>query len=103
MKEVWATIKAIDGKNNRKVTVGTLKTNNQKYTDDKSKADILAEQYYKISSDENLNDDFKKIKDNTEKEHKHTFQKKTNDNNIINKSITIKELKNTLNNKKDQH
>ena len=100
MKEMWGLVKAIDGKKHKKVTVGTLKINNEKHIDDKSKADILAEQYYKVSSDENLDQNFKIVKENTEKEHEHIFQRKTNDTNIINKPITMKEIINTLNNKK---
>ena len=54
-KKAWGLISAIDGKNATKGSIGPLQDpQGNLVTADQDKADLLAQQYYHVSSDQNL-------------------------------------------------
>ena len=82
--------------------ISTLEdSDGNKFTTNKDKADLLAKQFEFISSDENLDRDFKTKKFEHIEKNKHLFLKKLNDNKDINKDITLKEVEKTLRLKKN--
>ena len=68
-KKAWGLISAIDGKNATKGSIGPLQDpQGNLVTADQDKADLLTQQYYHVSSDQNLDPVFleKRNERNTE-------------------------------------
>ena len=96
-KKVWDHIKKMDGKNKNE-NIATLEKDNIKFITDKEKANILAEQFYNVSSNDRLDKNFKKIKYDTERTNR-LFSKEPLDNKEYNRNITLSELDQALNQK----
>ena len=100
-RDAWKTYKNMIGCGKSTTKVANLQDKEgHKATTNKDKADLLAAQYEFISSDENLDRDFRTKKQEHKKTHNNLFNKKLNDNKYINKKITLREYKKALKLKK---
>ena len=101
-REAWTFYRNMQGTAKGSPKVSTLQDNEgKKHTTNKEKADLLANQFEFVSSDDNLDNDFKKKKTEHIENNKHLFLKKINDHKDINKPLKIKEVEKTLRLKKD--
>ena len=100
-REVWGQIAKLSGKYSNGPKVHALEMNGKTATADKEKANILAKQYWEVSSDQNQDTDFKKIRSKTEADNPTIREKdRIEDNNPLNKDITIAELERAVRHKK---
>ena len=107
-QKAWKQINAIRGKNSSRKNNNPIedKTNNTVAITDEEKAELLAQSFAYISSDENLDQDFRKIKEKFNVTEKHIYTAKedsTGDTNYYNLPLTMKELQTALDSKKIQH
>ena len=100
-KKVFNVVKAIQGKPANTKIGKILDNNKQEIIGDQNKAEHIANIYEQISSDQNLDPDFKLIKENFEEYHQTNIkQKEQNNNSDYNKPFSMRELKAALRYKK---
>ena len=99
-KTVWNMVNRFRGKFFDSVTC--LKINNTIITEDKEKADALAQHYDNMAKDSNLDPDFKIVKITKENEFNENLPNIRHDNeNNLNKNLTMFELNQALNSKRN--
>lgn len=102
-REVWNGIARLEGKGRINSGVKSLVFNDRDITTDQEKAEVLANQFQEVSSNENLDEKFKKIKEKTELKHKEIFDQEPNNDSYMNKKITYTELKAAIKKKKKKN
>ena len=100
-KTIWNMIKKINGKPFS--PTNTLVVNNIRYTDSKQKAEILTNEYVKISSNQSYSREFVDLKTEHEPQIDLVFEQMTKLDNdkAYNANFSMKELKTALNSKKN--
>ena len=101
IKEVWNTIKGIEGTKKQSNKINPIKTSeNSEAKSDKDIANALGDHYQHVSSDDNLSLEFKVIKEKHKIEKSELLRNQNNDEKDFNRPVTLKELKNVLYKKK---
>ena len=98
--KVWKMSKKMDGNNNNKRTIPNLKLDDRVFETNKEKAEILAETFAAISSDDNYDKEFLLHRREVEEKQTHLFTDDTSledQNTKINEPFTIYELNQAIN------
>ena len=103
IKETWRKINLIDGKTKSGTDVGPiLKPDGSATTDNREKANVLADNYENISSDAFLDQAFLDKRDAAEAANEYLKKQKPKDNSHYNQEIKLREIKQALRYKKDK-
>lgn len=101
-RETFRTIKAIDGKNPGPCPIAPLKDETGKLaTTDKDKANILANHYFKVSSDNSLEKSFLEQRDKNKEKNIKLRTKRELDDQPYNSPITLKDFNEALRYKRE--
>ena len=95
LSSVWKMLKRMSGKSvsNR---IPNIQVGNTKYATNKDKANILASQFAKVSSEENSSREFLGIKTKYEQENETSIKYNNSNNSILNKKKSLNDLKEAI-------